>query len=64
MNNINGYNRNKFYCCNKKDYCKQKCCNNCCNKNNFNLNNLLEIENFLCNFKNICKGIKFYKLLK
>lgn len=62
---INGYNKNKF--CynnlNKKNICKK---NNCFNKkcNNFNLNCFFEIENFLCNFKNICKGIKLYKFFK
>lgn len=28
------------------------------------VHSLFEVEHFLCNFKNICKGIKLYKILR
>ena len=34
------------------------------NKNNSPLNNLFEVENFLCNLKNFKKSINIYKLFK
>ena len=45
---------------------------NCEKKEKFNLkekkenviSSLFEIENFLCNIKKICNGIKLYKILK
>ena len=45
---------------------------NCEKKEKFNLKekkenvicSLFEIENFLCNIKKICNGIKLYKILK
>ncbi len=58
--NVRGYK--KFNNC-SYNFNKKNNFNNCC-KNKFNLNSLYEIENFLCNFKNICKGIKLYKILK
>lgn len=41
-------------------------------KKNFNwkekkestIGSLYEVEHFLCNFKQICKGIEFYKLFR
>jgi len=58
--NINGFNKqNKYYLNNKKcNYCK-----NTCNAK-FNFQNLFEVENFLCNFKNACKCINFCKFFK
>lgn len=28
------------------------------------VHSLFEVEHFLCNFKNICKGIKLYQILR
>lgn len=28
------------------------------------VHSLFEVEHFLCNFKNICKGIKLYKIIR
>ncbi len=28
------------------------------------IHSLFEVEHFLCNFKNICKGIKLYQIIK
>ena len=41
-------------------------CNNSYKKNSkkFSFDYLFEIENFLDNFSNICKGIKLYKIFK
>lgn len=66
--NINGYKKNNcsYNNLNNKYYCKnnfKNCCNNCCN-NKFNINNLYEIEKFLCDLRNTCRCIKFYKFLK
>ena len=58
--NINGFNKqNKNFLNNKKCNC---CKNNCNSK--FNFQNLFEIENFLCNFRNACRCIKFSKFFK
>ncbi len=46
--------------------------NNCEKKEKLNLkekkentiHSLFEVEHFLCNFKNICKGIKLYQIIK
>ena len=38
--------------------------NNINSENKFNINSLLEVENFLCNLKNIKKSINIYKLFK
>ena len=72
--NFNNYNKNK-YCCNKfnNNFNTYSCnnfrnniypYNNCNNKYNSSLNNLFEVENFLCNISAICKGIKLYKFFK
>lgn len=66
---VKEYKKNKYYYtkCNNNIYSKN--INNCCN-NNFNnkfnssLNSLFEVENFLCNFKKLCKCINLYKFLK
>lgn len=61
--NINGYKKNNYkYNYNCKSYCN-------CYKGKFNctipaLKNLYEVENFLCNFKKICKFVNLYKFLK
>ena len=58
--------KNKYYCnklnntfCNNINFKKKLN-----NKNNSPLNNLFEIENFLCNLKNIKKSVIIYKLFK
>ena len=64
--NFNNYNKNKCYC-NKfnNNFCNNIYpYNNRNNKYNSSLNNLFEVENFLCNISAICKGVKFYKFFK
>lgn len=63
--NINGYKKNKYYYNNFNNNIYSKNINNCCdNKFNYSLNSLFEVENFLCNFKKMCKCINLYKFLK
>lgn len=56
--------KNKYYC-NKSN---NNSCNNINlknkinNRNNSPLNNLFEVENFLCNLKNLKISINIYKL--
>ena len=71
FNNFNNYGKNKYYCTkfnnnsNSNNFCNNIYpYNNCNNKYNSSLNNLFEVENFLCNISAICKGIKFYKFFK
>ena len=52
--------KNKYYC-NKSN---NNLSNNINYKNKFNINSLLEVENFLCNLKNIKKTINIYKIFK
>ena len=58
--------KNKYYCYKLND----NPCNNICFKdklnikNNSPLNNLFEVENFLCNLKKLKKSVNIYKLFK
>lgn len=57
--NINGFKKSNN-CCFKKNncnFCNQNNCNNC-------INSLFEVENFLCNFRKVCKCMNLYKFLK
>ncbi|MCI8362197.1 MAG: hypothetical protein HFJ41_03550 [Clostridia bacterium] len=66
--NINSYKKNNYSynnLNNKKYYnnCYKNNSKNCCN-NKFDLNNLYEIEKFLCDLRNTFKCINLYKFLK
>lgn len=61
----NNYKKNKYYC-NKLN---ANCYNNIYSNYKYNnfvspLNNLFEVENFLCNIKKISKAINLYKFFK
>lgn len=60
--NINKYEKNNNF----SNYIKgsQLHKSNCSCFNNFNLNSLLEVENFLCSFKCFYSGLRIYKLIK
>lgn len=57
----------------KKSFSSNCCTNsihpcNHCHSSQFNIgqvkNSLFEVENFLCQFKNVVKGIKLYHIMK
>ena len=58
--------KNKYYC----SKLNNNSCNNIYFKNNLNnknnslLKNLFEVDNFLCNLKNLKKSINIYRLFK
>ena len=48
------------YCFNKNNQPNKKTCK----KNKFDLNNLYEVEKFLCNLRKTIKCVELYKFLK
>ncbi len=60
-NYLKKYHCNKLYNNSCNNICKYNKFNNCCNTP---LSSLFEVEDFLCNFNKICKGVKLYKFFK
>ncbi len=52
------YNRGKESSENKKEKFNLK------EKKENTVHSLFEVEHFLCDFKNICKGVKLYQILR